>query len=260
MKFLTKLFLLFISCITLQAQDFPEPMNPPRLVNDFASFFSDGEREQLERMLVSYYDTTSTEIAVVTVPTLNGYETNDYATRLFNKWGIGGKKGNNGVLILIKPKTAEERGQTYIATGYGMEGILPDATANRIVDIEMIPRLQNGQNLEAVTAAATTIFNLAKGSFTADQYMKRTGGGKKKSNLIPIIIIIVIVLIFSGIGGRKGGGRNISSRGELPLWILLSLLNSGGGRGSFGGFSSGGGGFGGFGGGRSGGGGAGGSW
>lgn len=261
MKFLTKLFLLLAFCASVHAQDFPEPMNPPKLVNDFASFFSESERNQLEQMLVSYYDTTSTEIAVVTVPTLHGYEVNDYATRLFNKWGIGGKSGNNGVLILLKPKTPEERGEAYILSGYGMEGIIPDAVCNRIVDNEMIPRLREGRNYEAVSVAANTIFNLAKGSFTANQYMKQTGGKKKNNNLIPILVIAFIVLLFSGLG-RKGGGRNLSSHGNLPLWLLLSLLNSGGGRGSFGGFSSGGGGggFGGFGGGRSGGGGAGGSW
>lgn len=262
MKFLIKLFLLFVTCFTLQAQDFPEPMTPKRLVNDFTSFLTSDEQNQLERTLLSYYDTTSTEIAVVTVPSLNGYEVNDYATRLFNKWGIGGAKGNNGVLILLKPKTAEERGQAYILTGYGMEGVLPDAVCNRIVDNEMIPRLQKGENFEAVSVAANTIFKFANGSFTAKQYLKQTGDKKKKpSNAFFVIAIVVLVLIFSGIG-RKGGGKNISSRGDIPLWILLSLLGSGGGggRGSFGGFSSGGGGFGGFGGGRSGGGGAGGSW
>jgi uncharacterized protein len=265
MRSLINFFLLFISCLAVQAQDFPEPMKPPRLVNDFASFFSSAEQNQLEQLLLSYYDTTSTEIAVVTVPTLHGYEANDYATRLFNKWGIGGSKGNNGVLILIKPKTPEEKGEAYISTGYGMEGVLPDAVLNRIVDNEMIPRLREGKNFEAVTAAATIIFQLAKGSFTADQYMKRTGKDQKKGiPVVAIIFIIIIALIFSGMG-RKGGGKNLSSHGNLPLWLLLSMLNSGGGRGSFGGFSSGGGGFsgggfGGFGGGRSGGGGAGGSW
>lgn len=260
MKFLIRLFLLFVFSISVQAQDFPEPMSPPRLVNDFASMFTPEEQGQLERMLVNYTDTTSTEIAVVTVPSLNGYEINDYTTRLFNKWGIGGSKNNNGVLILIKPKTAEEKGQAYIQPGYGMEGVLPDVLCNRIVDNEMVPRLKDGRNAEAVAAAVNIMFNLAKGSYTADQYMKKTSGKKKKDNsLVPIIIIFAIVLIISAFGGR-GGGRNLGSKGELPLWILLSLLNSAGGRGSFGGFSSGGGGFGGFGGGRSGGGGAGGSW
>lgn len=261
MKYLIKLFLLFITCFTVQAQDFPKKPDSPRAVNDFANFFSSEEQARLEQTFRNYYDTTSTAIVVVVVPSLNGYEVNDYATRLFNNWGIGGSKENNGVLILLKPKTQQERGQAYILAGYGMEGIIPDATTNRIVDNEMIPRLQNGQNYEAVNAAASTIFNLAKGSFTADQYMKKTGNTKKKpSGTFIIIAIVLFVLIISGMG-RKGGGKNLSSRGQLPLWILMSLLSSGGGgRGSFGGFSSGGGGFGGFGGGRSGGGGAGGSW
>jgi len=231
---------------------------PGKIVHDFASFFTSSERDQLNQTLINYFDTTSTQIAVVTVPSLQGYEPNDYATRLFNKWGIGGAKNNNGVLILIKPKTSDERGQAYIVPGYGMEGVIPDAVCNRIVDIEMVPLLKEGRNYEAVNAAVNIIINLSKGSFTADQYMQKTGGKKKTSNVFFIIIIVVFILI--SIFGRRGGGKNISSKGELPLMILLGLLNSGGGRGSFGGFSSGGGGFGGFGGGRSGGGGAGGSW
>lgn len=257
MKFLTKLILLFAVCFSLNAQDFPEPMGK-RLVHDFASFFNKAEKSQLENMLVSYYDTTSTQVAVVTVPTLNGYEISDYSTRLYNNWGIGGKEGNNGVLILIKPKTAQEKGEAFIASGYGMEGALPDALLNRIVDNEMIPRFKEGANYEGVVAAATIIFKAAQGEFKADQYMKRTEKKKDRKGSIFIIILIIIVIIISRF--RSGGGKNLSSKGDLPIWLLLGLLNSGGGRGSFGGFSSGGGGFGGFGGGRSGGGGAGGSW
>jgi uncharacterized protein len=258
MKFLTKLFFLLAVCFSAYAQDFPEPMDK-KLVHDFASFFSETERGQLENMLVSYWDTTSTQVAVVTIPTLHGYEINDYATRLFNKWGIGGKEGNNGVLILIKPKTAEEKGEAFIAPGYGMEGVLPDALVNRIVDNEMIPRFKEGANYEGVVAAVTIIFKAAQGEFKANEYMKRTEKKEKKDRKsVFVIILIIIVIIISQF--RSGGGKNLSSKGNLPLWLLLGLLNSGGGRGSFGGFSSGGGGFGGFGGGRSGGGGAGGSW
>ncbi|HEX3007468.1 MAG TPA: TPM domain-containing protein [Bacteroidales bacterium] len=262
MKFLIKLFLLFFACIAVQAQEFPEKPNPPKAVNDFAGFLSGQEQANIESALRSFYDTTKISIVIVVVPSLHGYETNDYATRLYNKWGIGDASGegkDNGVLILVKPKTAEERGQAYILEGYGVEGFLPDVVCKRIVENEMLPRLRENKNFEAIAASVNVIFNLSKGNYTAQQYMKSSGGQKKKTNNIFIIIgIIAAVLLFSSFGSK--GGKNLGSKGDLPLWILLSLLNSGGGRGSFGGFSSGGGGFGGFGGGRSGGGGAGGSW
>lgn len=259
MKFLIKLFLILFTCTAIQAQEFPKEI-PGKIVHDFASLLNASELNQLETMLVKYNDTTSTQIAVVTVKTINGYEINDYGTRLYNQWGIGQKGKDNGVLILIKPKSDDEpTNRMAIVTGYGMEALLPDVVAKRIIDHEMAPRFKEGAYFQGIVAGANIIFQLASGAYSPDQYMNRTGG-KKKSNLIPIIIVIVIVLIFSGFGSKNKGGKNISSRGDIPLWILLSLLNSGGGRGSFGGFSSGGGGFGGFGGGRSGGGGASGSW
>lgn len=265
MKFLSKLFLLLLIFTSAKAQDFPKPMNPPRLVNDFASFFNSNEQAQLEQLLLTYNDTTSTEISIVTVPSLNDYEINDYGTRLFNQWGIGKKTKNNGVLILITPKSAEGKGQITIITGYGVEGILPDAVCNRIIDTEVLPRFKEGANFEGVKAAVSTIFQLARGSFTPDEYMKKTKG-KKSGNFFLIIVFVIVFVIISGLGS-KGGGKNLSSRGSsLPFWLLLSLFNSGGSRGSFGDFRSGGGsfggggGFGGFGGGSSGGGGASGSW
>lgn len=262
MKFLIKLLLLFFAFIPAQAQDFPEKPNPPKAVNDLAGFLSEQEQMSLEKPLRDFYDTTRISIVVVIVPSLNGYEPNDYATRLYNKWGIGDASGegkDKGVLILVKPKTTEEKGEAYISTGYGVEGFLPDVVGKRIIENEMIPRFSENKNFEALAAAVSVVFELSKGNYTPGQYMKATEGGKKKgSNLFIVFAIIAAVILFSSFGSR--GGKNLGSKGELPLWILLSLLNSGGGRGSFGGFSSGGGGFGGFGGGRSGGGGAGGSW
>lgn len=270
MKFLFKLFLLFIICFPVSAQDFPEPMVPKRLVNDYVSLLTPEEQNQLERKLLSYYDTTSTEIAVVILSTLHGYEINDYGTRLFNQWHIGGKSGNNGVLIIMKTKTADEpRGEVAILPGYGMEAVIPDAACNRIIDQEMIPRFKENANYQAFDAATGVIFNLAKGSFTAKQYLESRGKNKKAPGAVVFFVVIVIVIIVSLFRGGRGG-RNISSHGNLPFWLLMGLMNSGGGRGSFGDFrsgggifggdSGGGGGFGGFGGGSSGGGGASGSW
>jgi uncharacterized protein len=103
------------------SQDIPAPMNPPRLVNDFAGILRGEERDALESMLRGYHDTTSTQIYVVTVNDLAGYDISDYAFRLGEKWGVGQKGKNNGVVILIKPKVGNQKGQAFIATGYGME-------------------------------------------------------------------------------------------------------------------------------------------
>ena len=104
------------------SQNIPERPSPPRLVNDFAGMLKPDEVRMLEQKLVAFDDSTSTQIAIVTVPTLNGYDKADYAQQLGEKWGIGQKGRNNGVLILVKPKTPDSRGEVQISTGYGVEG------------------------------------------------------------------------------------------------------------------------------------------
>lgn len=270
MKFLFNLLLFVSSTLFALGQDFPEPMNPPRLVSDFANLLSSQEQMNLEQKLLAYNDTTSTQIAVVVVPTLHGYEVNDYATRLFNQWKIGQKDKNNGVLLLIKPKSQEEKGQVTIVTGYGAEGMLPDAVCNRIIDLEIIPRFKQGDFYGGIDAAITRMIELSRGNYKPDEYLKKTEKKdmQKGVGIVFIVIVFIIIAIISSI--RNKGGGHMSSRGDIPFWILMSMLGSrGSGRGMFGDFNSGGGifgggdsggGFGGFGGGSSGGGGASGSW
>jgi uncharacterized protein len=247
---------------TANAQDLPEKPFPPRLVNDFAGLLNSQEVSTLENKLVAFDDSTSTQIAIVTVSNLDGFEVADYAQRLAEKWGIGQKGLDNGMLILIKPKTDDSRGQVSIAQGYGLEGAIPDITCGEIIDYEILPAFREGDYFGGLDRATTILMQLASGEFSADEYGKQTKGDF--SGFAPFLIILIIFVIMMFI--RSNGGRNqrhISDKG-LPLWLLLSMMNSGSRshRGSWGGFSGGGGGggFGGFGGGSFGGGGASGSW
>ena len=148
--------LIFFICITsfLQAQDLPEPMRPKRIVNDFTQLFSPQQQQALEQKLRNFNDTSSTQIAIVTVPTLQGYAPSDYAQRLAEKWGVGQKGKDNGVLLLIKPKSRTEKGQVAIAVGYGLEGVIPDAIASRIIRNEIIPEFQQNNYYRGVSAVA----------------------------------------------------------------------------------------------------------
>jgi uncharacterized protein len=148
--------------------------------------------------------------------------------------------------------------------------MLPDITCKRIINNEVLPRFKQGLYFEGVDAAINTMIELSRGNYSADEYMKKTQPRKDKKGSGVIFIIIVFVVIYV-IGSIKNkGGGHMSSRGDIPFWILLSMLGSrGSGNGMFGDFNSGGGvfggggnsgGFGGFGGGSGGGGGAGGSW
>ncbi|HPS63628.1 MAG TPA: TPM domain-containing protein, partial [Bacteroidales bacterium] len=125
---------------TTLAQDIPVRPDPPRLVNDFAGILSQEDASRLEQKLVIFNDSTSTQITIVIVKSLNGYDKNDFAQRLGQLWGVGQKGKNNGAVVLVKPKYPGEKGEASIQTGYGLEGVIPDALAKRIVEVEMIPR------------------------------------------------------------------------------------------------------------------------
>jgi uncharacterized protein len=262
---------IFLSAITIRSsfsQDLPERPSPPRLVNDFAGMLSTDEVASLENKLVAFNDSTSTQIAIVTVPTLMGYNKSDYAQRLAEKWGIGQKGLNNGVIILVKPKQPDSNGEVVIAQGYGLEGVIPDITCAEIVDNDILPAFKAGDYYSGLSKASSTIMALARGEYSADAYGQKAKKAKGKEMPFGLIIFIVFIVIML-VSGRSGGSNNRHiGTGGLPFWMLLGMMNSGrdSHSGSWGGFSGGssggggGGGFGGFGGGSFGGGGAGGSW
>lgn len=256
----TLIFLgIFLRGFTAFSQDgIPDKPQPPRLVNDFASILSPQEANTLEQKLRIFNDSTSTQIVIVTINDLGGRDETDFADRLGEKWGVGQKGQNNGIIVLIKPNGGQGERKARISVGYGLEGVIPDATAHRIVDEEMIPYFKKNQFYQGIDAAITTLISLSKGEFTAKQYNKRSSKKSPFTILVPIIVMVIIFLLM-GIGKGK---RSVSPGKSLPFWMMLGMMSSGRNSGSWGGFSGGGGGssFGGFGGGSFGGGGASGSW
>ena len=266
-SFIASMTMMLAIVFPVIAQDIPEKPNPPKLFNDYAGVISGDEANYLERMLVGFNDSTSTQIVVVVVKSLNGYDKNDFAQRLGQKWGVGQKGKNNGIVILVKPKTSAESGKVCIQTGYGLEGVLPDATCKHIVDNDMIPAFRDNDYYKGILTAVTTVMSITKGEYSAAQYEKKHPNRAEKPYglLVPIIILMVVIFwIRMNRGGTHSVGKN------LPFWTSLFLLGSmgRGHSGTWGNFQSGGGlfggggggGFGGFGGGGFGGGGAGGSW
>lgn len=252
------LFLMFlVSSFGICAQSIPDPMVPYRLVNDFARLFSETENRALEQRLLAYNDSTSTQIYVVTVTDLEGYAASDYAFALGEKWGVGQAGKNNGLLILIKPRTEDSRGQAFIATGYGLEAFVNDAFAGRIVRDRMIPYFRNNDYFGGVNSALDALIERLSGQFDADDEPSEEG--------IPIWLIVLILIIFfvAISSGSRGNDQHIDGQGHrrmggAPLFFPPTRRN--GGFGWSGGGFGGGGSFGGGGGGSFGGGGAGGSW
>ncbi len=246
-KYLLISLALVIFQTTVTAQTFPEKSN--RLVNDYVGVLSAEESAALESKLVAYNDSTSTQLAIVIIESLEGYEVSDYAIRLGEAWGVGQKEKDNGVMILVA--IADKK--ITIQTGYGMEGVLPDAICKRIIENEIKPSFKKSKFYEGIDNASTAIFKFAAGEYKADHYNKKKKG-LPFGMIIVLFIIAVVVLSRSKRNYQTIGGRGTG--GFFPPFI------GGGGssRGSWGDFSGGGGGFGGFGGGGFGGGGASGSW
>lgn len=252
------LLLLIPYFVSGKEGDFPGRSST--IVTDYTNTLSPQEQQSLERKLVAFNDSTSSQVAVVVLASVGNYDISDYAVQLYNQWGIGQKEKNNGVLILV----AKDDRKVFITTGYGMEGVLPDALCKRIVNNDILPNFKTGNYHGGLDAAVNSIISIVKGEYTADDYMK----GKKEK--IPWFgILLAIFIFFIVILSKIGSTRNYARRNNLGFWAAWALMNAamnrGRSHGSWGGFSGGsggfgGGGFGGFGGGMSGGGGAGGSW
>jgi uncharacterized protein len=267
MKRSRKIFLAVLTLISIRfaaiAQEMPNTPrpNPPRLVNDFANVMSADERAQLERKLVAFDDSTSNQIAIVTLRTLNGFPIEEYALRTLRDWGIGNARTNNGVLIVA----AIDDRKVRIETGYGLEGAIPDITASAIIRNDIAPSFRDGNYFEGFSRATESIIQAAAGEYKAPR--ERATGGPGMGGLV--LAAIVLIIIFSSINRRGSGGGGFMSRrgfrgGLGPLIFLPGMMGRGRGGGfgggGFGGGGFGGGGFGGFGGGMGGGGGASGGW
>lgn len=248
--------LLFVGiCVHAVAQDVLPKPNPARLVVDNANVLSPEQKQILEQQLVALDDSTSNQICIVTIPTLNDYPIEDYAVKLFRSWGIGNKKTNNGVLILVAINDRKMR----IEVGYGLEGAIPDVTTASIIDNDMKPSFRQGNYYRGFANAINSLGKAAAGEYKVARAKKSERNGSGGGAFLFIIIVIVIIVVLSGGGGGRGGRGG--GGGLLPFLFLASGGGNWGGssRGG-GGWSGGGGGFGGFGGGSSGGGGASGSW
>jgi uncharacterized protein len=262
-KKFTNLVLFICLSFSVLAQ-LPSPKSPPRLYNNFSSIqlLSPSEEAEIEAILEKFEAETSNEIAIIVVDDLKGYEPWEYAVEIGEKWGVGKKNEDNGIVLLIKPTKTDGGRKTFIAVGRGLEGAIPDLTTNEIIENEILPNFKQDNYFQGIKQAVDVLAKLSKGEYNSKQYSKKN---KKEigfvGGLLLVVLIIIIVIVLIKKGGRGGGGGGLgSSIASGIFWGSIANGGFGGGRGGFGGGSSGGGGFGGFGGGSFGGGGSGGSW
>lgn len=236
--------------LSVSAQDFL-PERPVGMVNDFADMLTSSEEDRLEKKLSNYRDSTTNVIAIATLESLRGYSEEEIATTLFNNWRMWEGERYNGVLILV----SEQDRRMQIEVGYGLEGAIPDAMANRVYADILVPSFKAGNFYNGLDQATNVLIDLAAGEFEGFPKSQRESSGDGfPIDVLIIFIIIIFILLTRGKGGKGGRKHSIGSSG---------IIFYGGGFGGRGGGGSGGGGFGGFSGGGgfgSGGGGAGGGW
>jgi uncharacterized protein len=196
-KILSILFLL-VAVNVMGQKSIPRP-NPPRLVNDNAKLLTEHDAAQLEEKLRALDESSSNQIAIITVPSLNGEIIEDVAVKTFREWGIGGNKNNNGILILIALGDRKIR----IEVGYGLEGAIPDITAKQIIKNDISPAFKEGNYLSGINKAVDDLSKAAVGEYKVQKEKKGKGSSGGGSILGLLIILVIIFVVIGGRGGWK---------------------------------------------------------
>ena len=235
-RFLLLLFIgllcISFSHITIAQKEIPKLWG--HRVHDEAHVLSQSTLDNLEQTLKAFEDSTTNQIAILTIPSLDGEILEQYAIRVAHtEWKLGQKDKDNGVLLLV---VVDDR-KVHIEVGQGLEGVLTDALSNRIIRNEIAPNFRRGDYDAGVIAAADAIMKAIKGEYKADRRSSSPIGGGGR--FIFLLIIFILFSLFRYLS-RKGGGNSSWSSGGG--WFIGGGGGLGGGGG---GFSGGGGSFGG---------------
>lgn len=276
-----KVYLLIVLCLLAASVVFAAEVPFPAysgFVNDFANILSAQEKNQIESLCQGLKKQTGAELAVVTIKTADPLDVKSYAVKLFEKWKIGERGKDNGILVLL---SIQQR-RIEVEVGYGLEGILPDGRVGAILDKDVIPLFKQGKFGEGLYNGSVSLAKYVQADFSGekaspdkDDWENMMQGEFSPTTFIFIIIVIIASMILSflrvGFAGKIIGALIGALIGYIIAGIFGAIIGfvfalggwrtvgwGGGWKGGFGGGSfRGGGGFGGFGGGSSGGGGSG---
>jgi uncharacterized protein len=236
---------LFILPVNVWALTFPSAQG---FVNDFAGVLKPGVSQNLAAIITDFENKTQAELAIVTIASLEDETIEGATVQLFTQWGLGKKGKDNGLLILLALKERQAR----IEVGYGLEGMVPDAFAGRVLREGMIPFFKQGDMSQGLLMGAQLLMARVSQqtgvSLSGQVDPRQLGQLKPPPKKRSLLSTILRVLFFIAMG-------ILFIKNPFLFFILLSSMGGGGRGGGFGG-----GGFGGFGGGLSGGGGASGRW
>jgi uncharacterized protein len=160
-------------------------------INDFAGILTPAERDSLEARCRELREKTGSQLAVVTLKSLEGGQIDDFAVKLFKRWGIGRKSEKDGVLLLV----ALEDRKARIEVGYGLEPILPDALAGRILDEQLFPAFKQGNYAAGLTAAVDRIIQIVEKNEPAPANLRRAN-----DQLDPLTVVVLVLSMFVASG------------------------------------------------------------
>jgi uncharacterized protein len=196
-------------------------------INDYASMLSPSAGRQLEAELVGLEQTDSTQIVVLTIPSLEGDALEDFSLRVVETWKIGQKGLDNGALLLIAKNDRKIR----IEVGYGLEGRMTDLTAGRIIRNVITPQFRSGRFEQGISDGVAAMIGVVRGEFSATEASKPT---RPKQHGIPVVGILAFFFLINALGrvsrfmGVIAGGIMLPIAGALffspGLWLLLGLI------------------------------------
>ena len=191
---------LLTAVLRMNADIPPRPANANELVYDYAHVIDSANLAIINDSLQSLYRYNKSQVVVMTVESLDGMEIADFCQQVFHEWGIGDKKTNNGVLILVKPKTETSNGQVRIHTGYGVEGVLPDLLCKKIQTDSMIPAFKENNYGLAIRKAVSLITPSIKGEYPQDikTFLEEKEKERESNSRIAVIVYVILYLILCG--------------------------------------------------------------
>jgi uncharacterized protein len=212
----------FLACLMLLSlPSFGAALDVPPLrarVNDTAGLLSAGTAQRLEQELSAFEKSDSTQIAVLTIPSLEGEDLEGYSIKVAEAWKIGQKGKDNGAILLI----AKQERKIRIEVGRGLEGKLTDLLSGRIIRGEIAPRFKAGDYDGGISAGVTAIMAAVKGEYTASP--RDTARGKNGSTpVLTLLLFLLIGCVVLGAISKVLGGL----AGAVGLPVVASLLASG---------------------------------
>ena len=197
--FLLALFSVAVLCLSsAHSLDVPALLG---YVNDYADMISPSAKAELEKELRSFEKADSTQIVILTVPSLGGEVMEEFSIRVAEAWKIGQKGKDNGIIFIV----AKQERKMRIEVGRGLEGRLTDLMAGRIVDLVVKPRFKRGDFDGGFIAGISSLIDATRGEFKVD-VTQRPAKREKSSQLLTFLIFGGIILLILGSMSRILGG------------------------------------------------------